>query len=96
MRTYIAELTDHGALGSPIVWRTTSIAEARELLVNVGAWQSSPDTGDAILLGSSAFVALYIDSPPFREDDDLPSRLENKTAYAVFDRGPRGGVRRLA
>lgn len=101
MQTYIAELTDRGTLGEPILWRTTSIAEAREILVNVGSWQTAPDYdgigyGPQILLGDSAFVSLYLDDrAPWRKDDDLRERIENQTAYAVFTIGKRGGIRRL-
>ena len=95
MNTYIAILTDHGALSEPIAWRTASIAEARELLVNVGAWQSAPDTGDAILLSDSAFVTIYDDHPPFHADDDLRERIAHQTSRVSFLIGPRRGIRRV-
>lgn len=92
----IAELRDIGSLSEPIVWRPESIASARELLANVGAWQSAPDTGDAILLGDQASVTIYVDSPPWRIDDDLTERIQDLPRHVVFSIGIRGGIKREA
>lgn len=99
MQTYIARLTDRGSLGGPIVWRTTSIASAREILVNVGSWQTSPDYlgtgyGPQILLGDSAQIEVFEDEPPFHLGDDLNLRVEDRTPYLLFSVGPRGGITR--
>lgn len=96
MQTFIAVLADYGALSEPIIWRTNSIAEARELLVNMGAWQSSPDGGGDMLLSDGASVTIYDDAPPFRADDDLAARIEGASPRVTFDIGPRGGIRRHA
>jgi hypothetical protein len=93
MTTYIAQLFDHGALSEPITWRTESIAEARELLVNVGAWQSSPDGGGQILLSESAYVMISPDVPGL--DLARTDVSDNLYANLLFDRGPRGGIRRV-
>jgi hypothetical protein len=95
MDTYIARLTDGGSLAEPIVWRTASIAEARELLVNVGAWQTAPDGGGQILLSDAAHVVIFDDAPPFRDSDDLAERIADRTPRVGFFIGSRGGLRRM-
>lgn len=94
MNTYIARLTDRGSLAEPIVWRTVSIAEARELLANVGAWQSSPDDGGMILLSDSAQVEIFDDAPSYRVTDDLDARIVDREPRLYFTIGARGGIRR--
>jgi hypothetical protein len=92
---YIARLSDRGSLGEPIVWRTESIAEARELLANVGAWQSAPDTGDAILLSTSAYVEVFDDPKPEFAGDLTQLIDDGNGPRVIFDLGPRGGIRRV-
>lgn len=91
---HIAVLTDRGSLSGSIVWIPESIAAARELLANVGAWQSSPDGGGDILLGDSAFIDIFDDYPPWHSDDNLETRIEDTTPRLTFSVGPRGGIRR--
>ena len=93
MQTYIARLTDRGSLSEPIVWRTESIAEARELLANVGSWQTAPDSDDQILLGDSAFVDVF-DYPTHMKDPDLALVIEDQMPRLTFSIGKRGGIKR--
>jgi len=95
MQTYIARLTDRGSLSEPIIWRTESIAEARELLANVGSWQTAPDSGDQILLSDSAFVDVF-DYPTHAKDPDLALVIEDQMPRLTFSIGVRGGIRREA
>lgn len=100
MQTYIARLTDRGSLSEPIIWRTESIAEAREVLANVGSWQTAPDGSDnlgddQILLGDSAFVDVF-DYPAHMKDPDLALVIEDQMPRLTFSIGVRGGIRREA